>query len=342
MKKIDIHNYEEFAIDYMSGTLPQKTEQAFVQFLSENPSIADEILLFNMETSILNKEENQDFSYLHKDLNDCNINATNFEEFCIAAAEGDLSSKTKETLDLYIGTNMALKKEVESYSKLKLQKDEITFALKDQLKKSAHKPLILKRAIRIAATSAAAVILLFIALLTPSNQNNNIQELAMTSSFKNYEYIPQTPQKIDQTIQDNTFEVKNEEAFHRPEELLAKHKVPVVKQNKKENTQIIILEKLQLKVVKPLQTTPVTIKNIALASPRNNKLDTKDVEQESEFKQLASNYIYTKVLSKGISNINKIAETSLDYQIIENKDGEPVKVVFSTRFGKINHTLAQR
>ncbi|TVR85725.1 MAG: hypothetical protein EA411_12295 [Saprospirales bacterium] len=41
--KIDRDNYEQFAIDFLEGTLPKEQREAFEEFLAQNPDIAEEM-----------------------------------------------------------------------------------------------------------------------------------------------------------------------------------------------------------------------------------------------------------------------------------------------------------
>lgn len=345
MKKIDIHNYEEYAIDYMSGTLSKDLDQAFVQFLGENPEIADDFLLFNMESPIKEDDTKVNFTYLRKDINDIIINTSNFEEFCIASAEGDLSSKGEQALKAYIEKQPALQEEFESYQQLKLKIDNHSYPHKDKLKKGSHKALFNWKRTAIITTSAAAIVLFVGLLFSPNDANTAIQELAMTSSFKEFQITPNTP-KNQVIAPDKTFKTPVKEIFTRPDKLIAQttKKTSKTKENVKQIENTAELHKLRSikPAISPLMSmAPKDLTIINTQNSSRNPLD-KNANPPSDFKQLASNYIYTKVLTKSIENINRMAETNLDYKVVENEKGEPVKVVLSTRFGKLNHTLAQR
>lgn len=345
MIKIDLHNYEEFAIDYMSGELSQEYEQAFVAFLGEHPDIADEILLFNFDPLTPSDDETIDLNHLHKDLNETNINRSNFEEFCIASAEGDLNTKALKALNLYIGNNISFRKVEDQYKHLKLKTGNEIYEHKDTLKKKDHKAIFLKRIIFLASASAAAVIL-FISLLLPQNfEETKIQKLVMIDGFKEFKVSNKealNPQVIVAKSTQTPIEVKSEDS--------TKGKMGKESQKQKESIRTSTeLAKEPLKKLEAISRNApikslVGLQQIALANTNKDEriTSTNDNFKTNDFKQQATNYVYTKVLTKGIENINRMAETNINYQVVENENGAPVRIVFSTRFGKINHTLAQR
>ena len=348
MKSINIHNYEEYAIDYMSGELSVELEQAFIQFLGEQPDIADEVLLFNIADSCNVPSENINFRHLKKEISDVEINAKNFEEFCIASAEGDLSPKAEKTLESYIANSRILKQEAESYRHLKLKASKEEYPHKEALKQAEHKPLLAKRWNIASIAAAAVVILTFSFLISPKVLNNNSQQLAMTSSFKSFNLLPLVP-ITEPEVPEINIKAPNIEVYQKPKLLLAENKKQSAENIiKKTNTKQPPTAAEKLSKLQPLRSysnerSTITIKDIALANINANaKITTPKIEEDESFRQLASNYIYTKVLTKGIKNINRMAETSLDYKVVENEKGEPVKVIFSTRFGELNRTLAQR
>ena len=52
--KIDRKNYEQFAIDFLEGTLPKEQREAFEEFLAQNPDIAEEMK--DLQQAVLNPE----------------------------------------------------------------------------------------------------------------------------------------------------------------------------------------------------------------------------------------------------------------------------------------------
>ncbi len=353
MKTINLHNYEEYAIDYMLGNLTTNQAEEFAAFLAMHPNIANDILLFETKKQELSLQKEPEFNHLKKDINKIKITDSNFEEFCIAYAEGDLNEIATKQLTAYIGENDHLKNELKSYFSLKLKAENIIFPNKESLKKKEHKSLFTRHLWHISTAISAAVILLFFWVF-PLHENIKAPttELAMTSSFKEFVLPPKTP-KTQTTISDIIVITPTKKIDQQAEKLLAQ-------QN--ENTPNIIKEKHHLlevnkdnlpTTVEPLKLLKkkritinthekITLPMIALVTATENNTLVTPTNNLDDFKTKASNYIYTKVLTKGIESINKMAETSLEYKIIEDPNGQAVRIKFSTQLGEINHTLAQR
>ncbi len=116
-KNINIHNYEEFLIDFIDGTLNDEEHAAVVMFLENHPNIADEfsgIADFNLDFC------NIEFSAKESLKKSFDINLENYEHYFIAAAEGDLSSDELIQLEEFIEQNPTLEKEYKIFQNLQL------------------------------------------------------------------------------------------------------------------------------------------------------------------------------------------------------------------------------
>ncbi len=162
-REVDINrsNYESFVIDYLDGTLSAIQSSYFVEFLENNPDIAEEIAGLN-ETVI----QPDNISYKSKDqlkkkslVSTSGINEGNYEEVFIAHLEGDLSPKQELELNTFLSKNTSLISEFEISKNLKLEADtRISYDKKDELKKSKS------RILPFWYSSAAAVILVLISI----------------------------------------------------------------------------------------------------------------------------------------------------------------------------------
>ena len=116
-KNINIHNYEEFLIDFIDGTLNDEEHAAVVMFLENHPDIAEEfsgIADFNLDSCNI---EFSDKEILKKSFD---INLDNYEHYFIAASEGDLSSDEIVQLEEFIEQNPNLENEFAVFQNLKL------------------------------------------------------------------------------------------------------------------------------------------------------------------------------------------------------------------------------
>jgi len=133
MDKINRHNYEVFFIDYFDGNLtPDQTNELFL-FLNENPDLKEEFDSFE-EIPIHIPNETFAAKETLKKNPDALINAANFEEFCIASVENDLTEIENEALVNYLRANH-LEKEFDIFRNLKLKAPDEIFTEKDGLKK---------------------------------------------------------------------------------------------------------------------------------------------------------------------------------------------------------------
>ena len=156
MIKVDLHNYELFALDYAEGRLVSDDLSAFMEFLENHPEIKDEIDSINSE--IFGFNSNAEFDYktdLKKEaLLSEDINNDNYQTYFVAFHEGDLSENTKEKVIEFVKQHPDKSREFESFAILKFTPDKtIHFPIKSQVKKTT--PIItLFRGLRVAASVA--------------------------------------------------------------------------------------------------------------------------------------------------------------------------------------------
>jgi hypothetical protein len=182
---IDRNNYEAYLIDYLDGKLNPVESAELFQFLSQNPDIEAEfgdfesIKLSNIPVPGLDKNK------LKKDFSDIKtINNKNFNEFCVASYEGDLSEHDKLKLEEYLKNHPEKQKDFELYSYSYLTPDySIKFPQKGNIKKIS--PFIRPRNMLIYVTSlAAAVLLLIMLVFVPGKRDKMISGLQVTEDVK--------------------------------------------------------------------------------------------------------------------------------------------------------------
>jgi hypothetical protein len=183
--KINRNNYEAFIIDYFDGKLGPVEAAELFRFLSENPDLEAEF--GNYENIKLSNptEAGFDKNKLKKDFSDIkSINNDNFDEFCIARHEGDLSEHDELRLEEYLKKNPEKQKDFELYSYAKLTPDyNIKFPQKGNIKKIS--PFIRPRNMLIYATSlAAAVLLLIMLVIMPGKREKMISALQVAEDVK--------------------------------------------------------------------------------------------------------------------------------------------------------------
>ena len=183
--KINRNNYEAFIIDYLDGKLDPVEAAELFRFLSQNPDIESEFGNFGNIKLINPTEASFDKTKLKKDFSDIeSISNDNFDEFCVARYEGDLSENDKLRLEEYLKKHPEKQKDFEQYSYTKLTPDyNIKFPHKGNIKKIS--PFIRPRNMLIYATSlAAAVLLLIMFVITPGKREKMISGLEVNDDVK--------------------------------------------------------------------------------------------------------------------------------------------------------------
>lgn len=174
-KEVNINNYEEFVIDFMEDNLSPDMKLLFINFLDDNPEIAEEISDINDATLNADLFTFKDKAELKKPVikEVAGIGEDNYEELFIAYHENDLDSERKSQVVDFIQVNKHLSKDFEIHNKLKLVPDfSIQYENKDSLKKVRKLPLL-----RYASIAAVIIILIgwsFSLFIRPVEKRNQL------------------------------------------------------------------------------------------------------------------------------------------------------------------------
>jgi hypothetical protein len=160
--RIDKYNYEAFFLDYWENRLSDQQEAELFHFLKENPDL---VPVFESFESIGLEPETEIFFPNKENLKSriiegsADIDADNYMDHMIAAAENDLDEQKHLQLGTFLQKNPALRDEYRLYQLARVKPDEeIVFAQKDKLYKNASRTISLPGIYRLAA--AAALILI--------------------------------------------------------------------------------------------------------------------------------------------------------------------------------------
>ena len=131
--KINRNNYESYFIDYLDGTLSTDNIDLLLDFLHENPDLAEELKGLEKIKFYAVNEKSPDFLSLKKtDLDHPDI----FEETCIRAVEKELNDNELIDFKNYISLHEKKRKEYELFCATLLQPDlSVRFEKKTRLKK---------------------------------------------------------------------------------------------------------------------------------------------------------------------------------------------------------------
>lgn len=185
--KINIYNYEAYAIDYLDGKLNDSELEEMQAFLLNHPHIAMELEDLNdFELAFENKSklDSQFKSQLKKReiVPYKEIDEQNFEEKFIAYWEDDLEEQERKELLLFVQKNPILRNNFDEFGSLKITADfSITFPDKKELKKEKSIKLVLFYRI----VAAAAVLLFGFWLFQSNNEIPKRTQFTKIQSLKN-------------------------------------------------------------------------------------------------------------------------------------------------------------
>jgi hypothetical protein len=195
--KINRNNYEAYIIDYLDGKLDPVETAELLRFLAQNPDLEAEFGDYENIKLSNTTEAGFDKNKLKKDFSDIeSVNNDNFDEFCVASHEGDLSEHDELRLKEYIKKHPEKQKDFELYSDTYLTPDyNIKFPEKGNIKRIS--PFIRPRNMLIYVTSlAAAVLLLIMLVIMPGKKEKMISGLQVADDVKEVSNIsPDKPEK---------------------------------------------------------------------------------------------------------------------------------------------------
>lgn len=186
MEKISRNNYEVFFLDYLEGKLdPLKSEELF-SFLMLHPDLKRELDEYDMITLAKERELFENKGILKKFNFTCEVDESNFEQFCVAFFEGDLTALQRDNLKSYLTLKPDKNEIFDLYELSRLKEDaSIVFFGKDKLKKGFSNALIILKRLSIAAS------LLFVAGFSffLLNRENSKQTILVAENENSIEIV---------------------------------------------------------------------------------------------------------------------------------------------------------
>jgi hypothetical protein len=315
-------NIEAYLLDYLEGNLDPVMTAELMAFLSENPEYeqwipsqddVDNIHLSPSEKAALRK----DFSDIAE------INELNFEEFCIAHAEGILSEKNEEKLNAYLSIHPENKQVPETYQKLHLHPDlSIVFPGREDLKKPVKK-IFLTGYVYLAAGIAAAILLVFM-LLRP------VHDVPVVATRQIPEYVPKDTFSAPKATEPLLSSV-HQKQIRVPEKVPAdtvKQAVPV----ERNEEPVVALEPVS---TRELASLPIREPGISKTSPRTVTVNIPRPAPEPEpstgqvIASLAKKVNIWKAADAAVTGFNYLTESRLSISKTVDENGKV------TRFGLV-------
>ncbi len=177
--KINKSNYEAYFLDYIEGNLSEEQRASLMAFLDKNPGLKKELEGFeNIKISEPPQVEFPDKNSLKVPEVDLPVTEENFEWFCIAKLENDLSPEEEQQLNDFLKQNPEKQKDYELYSKTVLEPaEDVVFENPNILKRAKITPISTSKNLWTYAAAAAVVFIiagLFFMLPQPESENDKL------------------------------------------------------------------------------------------------------------------------------------------------------------------------
>ena len=366
--KINRENYEAYLLDLAEGRLSAGMERELNEFLRINPDLDADIDL-SITSLPLSGEFFPDKESLKKGGAGRVVNENNFEQFCIARMEGDLSGEAEKALDDFLSNHPGYTREASIYQLLVLKADQgVVYTGKSKLKKIALRqdtPLSFRRILYPAVSVAASVAVILSAWLFLENfmgrdrqLNNVVAELEPDEAVEQRTFsgdtgiVPALPdaEMIDQINGDIIAYETNIE--HRIIEVSDEYRTPVRIQPlprtmplpvayQRPHRDIRLEASDALLALKPLQVES------GLAKPSEHRGSERvfgnltaffsrmlDEERESERLSIAG------LAAAGLKGLNTLTGTQVSFEREFDEEGQLVYMAFSSALLEFRRTVS--
>lgn len=349
---INESNYESYFLNFLANALTDQEVEILMAFLKKNPELEKNLPFLNNYIVDSNKEISLNKSFLFKSLDNFNsINEDNFDEFCVAYYEKDLSSFGYEKLSNYLKLHPEKLAHFHNYGKVHINPQlDLKYPLKRELKKYSLSPFY--RILYISA--AAAVIFLFIYFIPTLNHVNNVNKPKFVNTDKSVSY-----KKLNR--KNNAVIARNEKELG----LATINQLKTISTNPKHfqvkltNTRDSLPDKeINIKSINAIKINELspsnaneTINFIADIEKRN---DYKNKVSYLSFKEFLMRKLHKKIdpilpantdehkftwwdlATIGVNGINKLADSKLKVERKINNEGKVIAMAFES--GKFSFT----
>lgn len=200
--KISRNNYESFFIDYLEGNLDERLVDDFIEFLTQNPDLKEELAMFSpvaVEPATLGFSKKE---LLYKEKFDLE---SEFAEAAIASLEGDLPTNEKIDFDKYIAIHPEKNLDIELFEKTRLIADQsVVFQKKNKL----YKTTPLKTMLLWSGRVAAVLVIALLAFIFVSRNEKTPVENSTVAILENSKTKKELPVEIKKAQENNTSQQK--------------------------------------------------------------------------------------------------------------------------------------
>ena len=349
--KITRENYEQYFIDYLDGNLTGQEIIMLENFLIMNPQLCVE--LEGLEKVILSpdRDEHMEKSLLKLPDVTLPVSDDNFEDFSIAASEGDLSENMIREFNNYLELHTEKLNDYSILNQLHLIPDKkIRFQNKADLKKLA--PFHWKPIIYTTVSIAATFVLLFIIF----KQDNGIhyirdEKITLNSPVITEKILVAEPELNDTIQKIRIPELQKSVKIEKP---VLKEKEPEIQLTEISQNQSDKIEKPDISdIIIPVEIDLELAEKTKITFPTNDsnliKNESVPVSSSGEYlslKEFARKQLNEKVLDKkddnlskptawdaavaGVKGINRLTGSNMRLEKRKNKDGKINSISFES------------
>lgn len=350
--KINRSNYESYFIDYIDGTLPDDLVDELLDFLQENPDLAEEL---NAAKDISLKPQSSTFDFKERLYKNSNDGAESFEMQAVAYLESDLNEANKEQFLAEIADDSAKLKTLHLLQHAKLSPDfAIKYPDKKELLRRSNKTFYLW------ATRVAALLLIFFsvwAIVPRKKQVLPDNPIAEQQVISHPELNSETGENIASNATREPIVEKNIEVANSSE-----NEPAIVELKKRITTQVVANETKEPEVlamrsavpdqIEPLKAeikpTAVEVGKLHLPSPTNKltpKQPTVTVDEYLAHKIInapkGESFTFNNIANAGLNAVENLSNERFNVERTENGKLKEIKfdsrlIAFSIPFRK-NH-----
>jgi len=355
MMDINRNNYELFFMDYLDGRMSPDQVIRLMSFLKENPDLKTELKEFKDINIEPGKTKFEPKRTLKKQFI---INDLNFDNFCIAGLEGDLTNEESKLFQTWLQQNPLKAREFELYKKARLIPEKITFDLKSTLKKSSGSRIIAPKVWGYVSAAASIIILITLYIIIS-------QPTGTTTAETKSQTVPETQAKIeiekentpyntpiDSTKQENTTRIND--IVEKP---VIAQEVNIVPEKSnsliKPDAIVITLKKIRRKNINPIPEKPILAAlvptkelevienpytNLTLSQKAVKSFKSEILKEEKE-KINPDKLTIWDIADAGIKGVNKIIGWKMEFDKKYDEEGELTALAFDSNTISFNHNM---
>ncbi len=336
--KINRNNYEPYFIDYLEGNLDESLVDDFIEFLTSNPDLKEELSMFE---PISVEPENIVFGRKELLLKEELDLETRFNHAAVANMEGDLSETEKAAFHKYLATHPEKQEEITLFAQTKLVPDEsIVFSKKNRLYKKTLVKTITMWGSRVAAVLVLAISV-YLFIQNHKSQNTLNQEVATVEEIQPEKATPILPGENIQQQQNTRLaeakpvtRVKTERQKSQAKNMVGKPTEIQEIENAAKEPEIVRQPEETFAMINPKmasveqQQTDLELETMYITIPENPYEERWLVDRVLE-KTGIEKISLNKIAKAGLNLVTSISNEKFTYQTDE--EGKVTEIVYDSR-----------